>query len=332
MHGDHHPVHLGLINDVVPKHVLGRFYGLLRIVSLGAGSLFNSAIFKLTEAHLREIFVGVGVFFGLGFMLMYLMVREGGYPDPAPEQGGKRPDGLAGAVRKLCRRVLFGCHYLRVITTLSLSVMTTGQFSVFNAYSQSYAHALGLPKTTLGNLTASSFAMSMVLAFFIGWIVDSTSPLKVSMVAIGVYACVTLAGYLQTVDAASFGRLYVSHILLGNLQHGSSVAADAAFPRMRFPQFACSGLLMTSVAGIVGNAAAGPILDRSGHDYSLTILASSLFAFLTLAALLKVKCNLLPARGRPARGRSPVRHEKSVCRRGAWPGAYLAHLIRSQPA
>ena len=283
----------GLINDVVPKGLLGRFYGLFRTISLGAGIMFNSMIFKLTETHLQEIFIGVGVFYGIGFTLMCLMVREGEYPEPAPEEGGGRPPGLANSVRIYFVECFSHAHYLWVFGALSMAVMVTGPFSIFNAYSQWYAGSLGMPKSTLGNLTATAFAVSMVLAFFIGWVVDKTSALKVSMVSIGVYAIATLGGYFVTTDADSFAGLYMAHVLLASTYNTAAASLPMLlFPRMRFLQFASAAFLMTSVVGIIGNGIMGPILDFTGHNYRLTILASSLFAFLTLAALFKVRHNL----------------------------------------
>src|SRR5581483_375586 len=70
----------GLINDVVPKPVLGRFYGMFRIVSLGAGMLFQWFFMGKVETYYVPIFLTIGAIYGLSFALMCFNVRE---PKPA---------------------------------------------------------------------------------------------------------------------------------------------------------------------------------------------------------------------------------------------------------
>lgn len=284
----------GLINDVVPKGLLGRFYGLFRVISLGAGILFNSMIFKLTEHHLQEIFVVVGVFFGVGFTLMCMMVREGAYPEPEPEEV-TGPGGMRNSIRTYFVECFSHSHYLWMFGALSMAVMVSGPFGVFNAYAQWYAGSLGMPKATLGNLTATSFAVSMVLAFFIGWLVDRTSPLKVAIWAMALYAVCMLAGYALIADAASFGVLYVGHVVFGSIYNTAAASLPMLlFPKLRFMQFASAAFLVTSLVGIFFNLIMGPVLDYSGHNYRLTILASSMFAFVALGMLLRVQHNMRP--------------------------------------
>ena len=81
----------GLINDVVPRPVLGRFYGLFRAVSLVAGILFNAYIVGHADVHFRGILLGIGVLFLVGFTVMCLTVREGEYPPPPPVGAGVPP-------------------------------------------------------------------------------------------------------------------------------------------------------------------------------------------------------------------------------------------------
>lgn len=57
-----------LINDVVPAELLGRFFALFRAVSLVAGMLFNAFLLGLVESYSLYIFVGVGIFYGIGLL------------------------------------------------------------------------------------------------------------------------------------------------------------------------------------------------------------------------------------------------------------------------
>jgi len=46
----------GLVNDVVPREVIGRFYGLFRASSLIAGMLFNYFLLEHAEAYYFWLF------------------------------------------------------------------------------------------------------------------------------------------------------------------------------------------------------------------------------------------------------------------------------------
>ena len=81
----------GLINDVVPRPVLGRFHGMFRAISLYDGILFNALLFKHATSHFTLMFALIGLLFGGGFTLMCLKVKEGTYAPP-PEDEGQFPD------------------------------------------------------------------------------------------------------------------------------------------------------------------------------------------------------------------------------------------------
>ncbi|NBY65681.1 MAG: MFS transporter, partial [Verrucomicrobia bacterium] len=81
-------VFYGLINDVVPSSLLGRFYGVFRAISLIASILFNYYVFGKAEQHFPLVFLGIGLVYGLSFTMMCLKVKEGEYsPPPQPKEG-----------------------------------------------------------------------------------------------------------------------------------------------------------------------------------------------------------------------------------------------------
>ncbi len=49
-----------LVNDVVPTELVGRFFGLFRMVSLGAGILYNEWLFAQVVEYTLWIFLGIG--------------------------------------------------------------------------------------------------------------------------------------------------------------------------------------------------------------------------------------------------------------------------------
>lgn len=285
-----------LINDVVPRGLLGRFYGAFRIISLGAGIIFNYWIFQLTETHLFEIFLGVGLFYGIGFTLMCLMVKEGEYPPPPAEEGeGGRPVGFIANAK-----VYFvECFSHRYFVVIFIAIMLTRMaFVPFNSFSQWYADSLGMPKSTYGALTAASYGGSIFLAMFIGWLVDRIGALKMSIATMSLYALATGLGFALTHDAQSFGVFYVIHTVMA----GAYVTASASlpmvlFPRLRFSQFDSAGILIIAIAHASLGLIQGPILDYSGKNYALTILGNCLFSTAAVVSLLLVQRNFKALKG-----------------------------------
>ena len=74
----------GLINDVVPRPVLGRFFGMFRVVSLGAGMLFQWFLMGKVETYYVPIFLGIGALYAVSFTLMCFTVKESVAPAPEP--------------------------------------------------------------------------------------------------------------------------------------------------------------------------------------------------------------------------------------------------------
>lgn len=280
----------GLINDVVPHGLLGRFYGCFRIISLGAGIIFNYWIFKLTETHLFEIFLGVGLLFGVGFALMCFMVKEGNYPPPQSEEtAGKHPGGFISNVKVYFVECFSHPYYLWIFVALTLGIMA---FYPFNMFAQWYADSLGMPKAVLGKLTALSYAVSIILAFFVGWMVDRFSALKVGIIAMLGFVLTTFFGFIFIRGTASFGVIYVLHTVIS----GTYLTATASlpmilFPKLRFAQFASAGTLLISITTVLIGLLQGPLLDFSGHNYRLTLLAACVFSTLALILLLVVQRN-----------------------------------------
>ena len=77
-----------LINDVVPRSFLGRFYGLFRVLDLGAGIVFSYWLIGAAATHSQWVFAAIALLYGVGVVMMCLMVKEGEYPPPPERQAG----------------------------------------------------------------------------------------------------------------------------------------------------------------------------------------------------------------------------------------------------
>ncbi|MFY7863961.1 MFS transporter [Roseateles sp.] len=269
-----------LINDVVPKGLLGRFFGLFRSISLGAGIIFNYWIFKLTETHLMEIFVSIGLFFGLAFTLMCLMVKEGEYPAPEDTADDAAAQGFVAGAKTYFVECFSQRYYRWAFAAIAIGTLAP---SPFNTFYQWYAGNLGMPKETLGKLSAYSYGVSIGLAYFIGWLVDRFNALRVATGALLVYMTVMLCGYLMIHDVNSFGVFYVLHVVISGAYFTSAASLPMMlFPQMRFSQFASAAGMVTGLSTLAVSLVQGPVLDLNGNDYKLTLLGSSIFAALAV--------------------------------------------------
>lgn len=267
-------LYAGLVNDIVPRPVLGRFYAGFRIVSLVAGILFNLWIFRLTEHHLREVFLGIGLFFGIACMLMCVRIKEGEYGPPAMEGPGAVTWRAMG--RAYWRECFADRYFLLVFLALTASELT---FMPFNTFSQLYADSLGMDKGQLGKLLATSYALSIGLSSVIGWLVDRYSAASVTVWTMGLYLCVACGGFLAVHDLQSFSVVYVLHVVVAGTYYTAAASLPMVlFPRARFLQFEGARRVLFSTSNIVLSFLLGPILDSTRHDYGLTLLAGALLA------------------------------------------------------
>lgn len=272
----------GLVNDVVPQAVIGRFFGLFRMVSLIDGILFNTFIIKHAEEHYFWIFIGTGLFYGIGFAIMLLNVREGEYPPPAPRSNEGWPGRIEG-IRAYFRECFAKPYYLWVFMAGILCGMS---FSPLNSFSIFYAKSLGMGMETYGHYMAASFACSLVLAYPLGSLADRFHPLRVGMVAVGLYVLVSVWGGLFASTPRSFGFAFLAHtIISGTYFTATASLGQRLYPREKFAQFASAAGLMGAVCGGLLPPTVGLVLDLSHHNYRLTFAMGAVLACLGMVAL-----------------------------------------------
>ena len=68
--------------DVVPEIVLSRFNSLAKIVTVGAGLVWNFFVVGYAEHHTKTVYLGVSIFCLSVYMLSVWKVKEGEYPAP----------------------------------------------------------------------------------------------------------------------------------------------------------------------------------------------------------------------------------------------------------
>lgn len=279
----------GLVNDLVPAGLLGRFFAVFRIAGLSAGIAYHHWIFALTDQHLPEVLIGVGLMFCVPILGMALMVKETPQATAAapPHKPAQRPGFPLGHTLACFRYRPYGW-------AVAAFVLASATFSPFNTFYLHYAHAAGIPKAALGTLTAAGYAVSILSAFLIGWLADRFGAARVSSLVMTAYCAMSAIGFATVSDAISFKAIYVAHVVISGAWFTAAASMPMAlFPRARFVQFNSTKDLLVIFGSILVSGLQGPMLDLSGHDYRYTLLAGAVFSLACLVCLARLQTGRL---------------------------------------
>ncbi|MFV0416211.1 MAG: MFS transporter [Chthoniobacterales bacterium] len=258
----------GLINDVVPKPLLGRFYGLFRVISLLDGIIFNYWIIGHIPTHFTVILVAIGLFYGCAFLWVCFRVKEGSYPPPPPVEPG---DGPVVGVKRYCRECFSNSYYLLVFSMLTLGMLS---LLPVNAFAIPYAKSVGMSMELYGKCLAASFTTSLFLSFFIGWAVDRFHPIRVTLTAQILYLMTAILGAIYATDVKTFAAAFVAHSIISGF-YLTSVASLGLqlYPQQKFGQFSSAAGVILALSTIGLSPLVGFIIDISGGEFRYTFAA-----------------------------------------------------------
>lgn len=289
---------LALINDVVPRELLGRFLALFRIIGLAAAMTFTYFLFGKVEDHYLPIFLSLGLLYGFGFGAMCLFVREGKYPPPEQEigAGGAKPHGLITAIRTYVHDCFSHPYYIWYFLAISFAHIAFHPITLFYIY---MAKSLDMTADQLGkHVSTPQLFCSLVLGYPIGWLCDKVHPLRVALVATLLYAAASGIAFFYIHDARSFT---IAQIICGTLAGVWSTASiplsPAIFPKLTFASFNSALGICTSLAVMLTSLVSGMMLDRLHHEYRYIYLWASVFCVLSLVSLLVVYRSFLALGG-----------------------------------
>jgi MFS family permease len=297
-------VYRAFVNDVVPRPVLGRFYGMFRALSLIAGMIFNEYFFGLSGTHYVAIFIGVGLLYGIGFSVMCLKVKEGRYPPPPPlpQRRGKPVDAKASgpnsavsdyaelekdltasrfaAIQSYFRDCFTHPYYFMVFAAIILPNLAFIPINTFNLY---FAQSLGMSNSDFGHYKAIYFGISLIQTVPLGWLVDKYHPLRVSIIALILHGAASLWGGIFIHGTTSFAIAYIATgTLSGTWFTATASMSLVLMPKVKFAQYYSAMAAIQSLLVICFSVGAGRVLDLTHHLYRLTYLAGGTFDILGL--------------------------------------------------
>lgn len=277
-------IFVALVNDVVPREFLGRFFGLFRAMSLIAGILFNYYLFGIAEQNFFLIFAGLAVVYAAGFVTICLKVKEGEYPAVVAEEQTHR--GMVAATKRYFVEC-FGHSFYRWVI---LAYVTCGLANIpFNAYVIFYAESIGVDMDDVGKYLAYTYLISLALSYFLGMLADRFHPIRTGLVSIFLYGIVSLCGIFFIRGQLSFAIIMILHgVVTGSYFTLSASYAQKLFPRELFAQFNSAMAIIVALSWVFVSTVVGGILDLSGHCYELVWYAGALFSFLGIVFLLVV--------------------------------------------
>lgn len=269
---------VALINDTVPHRILGRFFALFRIVSLGVGVAFFYLVFNdELPALARNVLLLIAAAYLVGFLVLCAGVREPPYPppEPAPRIGLRGLRGLrAEAVEERLHGLLFLALAIGTICVLPVNINSYAALAQF-----------GVDRTSYGQAVAIAYSISILMALPLGWLADRFHPLRVGYAVLGLYAVSMLAAFALVDGRLSFLLWFVAHsVLAGAFLTGTASLLPALLPKAHFSALAAFSASLTALLTVAGTVALGGLLDRNGSDFRLIFLASGVTAALGVTA------------------------------------------------
>jgi len=254
----------GLVNDVVPQSLLGRFYGMFRAISLIDGIIFNFWLTGKIPTHYTLMLVVIGMFYGAAFMWVCFRVKEGEYPPPEPVTT------RSAGVKTYFRDCFSSRYYVSVFVLMTAAALA---FAPLNTFTIPYAKSLGVDMEQYGKALATTYFVSLVLAYFLGWLADAFHPLRVTIATLIGYAAVSLYGAFFATTPETFLRAFILHGVLSGCYFTSAASlGQRLFPHEKYAQFASAAGIVMAPTTIVLAPIVGFLIDGVSGSYRLTFV------------------------------------------------------------
>ncbi len=275
-----------LFADVVPREVMGKFFGFYRAIGAIGNLAFNRWALGWAEVHTLHLYCVIGLLYALAFYMIVWRVKEGEYPPPPP-----RAAGSTAAVARYFRECFTHPFYLTFycVSFFYWGSLVPLNFIVFFATAAGrpgYAPTLGLSLGEFGEVKGWTFLIQIPIFFLIGPLSDRFHPIRVSIAGM----------FLTTVSyVACFGLIHDSGSLLlwWAINQGAIavfLGAGAALtpevlPRERYGQIFSANQTFGYISLIVAPPLCGWLLGTI-RDYRYLFILCGAFTAMALVSLI----------------------------------------------
>lgn len=260
----------GLINDILPHKILGRFMAAMRIVSLVVGILFNQFFLAQVEHYQTAAFLVLSGVYGSTMVILLLKIREGEYPPPPPAVESKGLRAFWDTAIGFFKECYANPYYRWVMLMLCIDDIAFGAVNTFSLF---HAQSLKMSLQTYGSCVAAQFVIGLCLAYPIGVLADKFHPFRVSAVALLLYGLFALWSGLFISDTTTF--------IIGFMAHGifatsyNTAAASMGFrllARSRYSVLSAGQAILGTLLHMVVTPLLGLLLDLTDSQYRYTYL------------------------------------------------------------
>jgi MFS family permease len=265
----------GLINDILPQQVLGRFMAASRIVSLVAGIIFTQFFLAKVEHYQLQAFIVLSVIYGSTMIILFLFVREGGYPPPPPPVESKGLAALWDNFKGFLKECYGNPYYRWLMLMLCIDDIAFGAVNTFSLF---HAQSLNISLQTFGTCSAIQYGIAFVLAYPIGMLADKFHPFRVSALALLLYGVFALWSGLNIKDTPTFIIGFMAHGIFATTYN--TAAASMGFrllARTRFTVLSAGMGIVGTVISMIVTPLLGMLLDATNSEYRYCYLVGSAY-------------------------------------------------------
>lgn len=265
--------------DVIPGKLIGRFMSIFMLFSSAGGFCFSYLMMPLAESNMPLVFIIQGSFLLLAFSLIFLLVKEGQYPEPV-----KRKNILKETIRFFCE--CFGSKfYVFVFLGFAVNDVSTLCRGFFSAL---YARELGMNLAEYGKILSICAIICAALTIPIGLVIDRLKPLRLYIIGAFLIVINNFWGFFFALDKRMFTVVILGNAVVYTLQMASQLPSYVAlFPRDRYGQFSAANAIFATAITAVFSYLGGAFIDLMGH-YRYMFLWDACFTSVGLIILIYV--------------------------------------------
>lgn len=278
-----------LVADVIPREVLGTYFGLYRGVGALGSLAFNRWILGWAETHTFHVYFLVGLLYAAAFYLIVWRVKEGTYPPPPPREAKRGWRDIKRYFMECFRNPLHVSYY--VVTFFIWGAGVPLGFMVFfatQAGQPGYADTLGLTLRQFGEVKGWTLLITIPIYFVSGPVIDRFHPLRCTLAGLALTSATYFFGYWFVRDATSLQVWWcVNQCALAVYLVAVCAVAPIVFPREQYGQFISANVAFGYVSLVILHPVVGRLLEGV-RDYRYVYILCG-----TLSGLAALACTIL---------------------------------------